>query len=58
MTLVCFRRAKALLSPLRVVQLLDDLQRWEGDLLADQLGNSVSLLHHKLSVCVIEHYDT
>ena len=58
MNLVCPRGAEASLAPLRAVQRLQDLQLGVGDLLTDQLGDSVSLLHHKLCVRVVEHHDT
>lgn len=52
------RGAKALLASLRVVQGLEDLQVGVGDLFTDQLGDSVSLLHHKLCVRVVKHHNT
>ena len=55
---VCARGAEAPLAPLRVVQGLQDLQLGVGDLLTDQLGDPVSLLHHKLGVAVVEHHNT
>merc|ERR550534_3228133 len=56
--LVCSRGAEASLAALCAVQRLQDLQLGVGDLLTDQLGDSVSLLHHKLCVRVVEHHDT
>ena len=55
---VCARGTEAPLATLRVVQGLKDLQLGVGDLLTDQLGDPVSLLHHKLSVRVVEHDNT